>query len=104
MGSVKMTTVGVIDEFLSVTVPSLPAITDLHLALEHLLKVSREQAQVWWQKFLVESNPIIRPEFEHCRDEILAIVEKGLGTGKLARRDRESSSKAGSTDTPTHQW
>jgi hypothetical protein len=77
MGSVKTTTVRVIDKFVSVMIPSLPAITDLQLALKHLLKLSREQAQEWWQKFLAESNPIIRPEFEHCRDEILAIVEQG---------------------------
>ena len=39
MGSVKMTTVRVIDEFVSVTIPSLPAITDLQLALKHLVAV-----------------------------------------------------------------
>ena len=33
MGLVKTTTVRVIDKFVSVTIPSLPAITDLQLAL-----------------------------------------------------------------------
>ena len=77
MGSVKVTTVRVVDTFASVTEPSLPVITDLQLTLKHLLKLSREQAQVWWKKFLEVPNPTIRTEIEHCRGEILTVIEKG---------------------------
>ena len=77
MESVRMPEMRGIDEFASVTKPSLPAITDLQLALKHLLKLPQVEARAWWDKFLAALTPSIRPEYEHFREEVLNLVEDG---------------------------
>jgi len=63
--------------FTEVTTPSLPDITDLQLALKHLLKLERPQAQAWWAEFLQRTTPTVKQSYEHERQGIYTLVAEG---------------------------
>ena len=77
----KKTKLQDITDFTEVMTSSLPYITDLQLALKHLIKLDRPQAQAWWEEFLQQITPTVQRSYAHERQGIYASVAEGRDTG-----------------------